>query len=100
MGEVNTKRLLWFYFQRDFQKEGEKGIYLGGADKRLHLDFIALKKDPKQLYECQESWVISTKIFVLLIINLNRPKARHRAWEGWLKVSIKRLYNSWSPSCE
>lgn len=42
MGEVNTKCLLWFYFQRDFQEE-EKG----GADKRLQLDFIVLKKRPQ-----------------------------------------------------
>lgn len=61
MGEVNTKCLLWFYFQRDFQEEEEKGIYLGGADKRLQLDFIVFKKDPKQLYECQVSRKLGDK---------------------------------------
>lgn len=42
--------------------------------------------------------MVGTKIFVLLVLSWNKPKARWRKWEDWLKMCIKSLQCSRSPT--
>jgi hypothetical protein len=66
--------------QMQRKKRGQsKGYKWVGGPRSVQLHFIFFERSIANLiinFKCQESWVVGSKISVLLIISINRPAAK------------------------